>query len=188
MDSERIKGLMELLAESNLLELSLTEGDTTVRLYKQAGTAQLVPPVVSERPPAAPRPKATAAVAGGEIKSSLYGVLHLTPAAGDLQQVLQLDPRALHFAQHQLGALQKLLTMVRQRHAPADPVQQATADILLQRPQRMADRALREVEILRREGETLPPRHRHERLQLPAVERAVHRAPPSSIRAAFVFE
>jgi hypothetical protein len=68
MDSERIKGLMELLAESDLLELSLTEGDTTVRLYKQAGTAQLVPPVVSERPPAAPRPKATAAVAG--VKSS----------------------------------------------------------------------------------------------------------------------
>lgn len=83
MDSERIKGLMELLAESDLLELSLTEGDTTVRLYKQAGTAQLVPPVVSERPPAVPRPKATAAVAGGEIKSSLYGVLHLTPAAGE---------------------------------------------------------------------------------------------------------
>ena len=83
MDSERIKGLMELLAESDLLELSLTEGDTTVRLYKQAGTGQLVPPVVSQRP-AAPPPKAVQPVAAtGEIKSSLYGILHLTPAADE---------------------------------------------------------------------------------------------------------
>ncbi|OZY41290.1 acetyl-CoA carboxylase biotin carboxyl carrier protein subunit [Pseudomonas fragi] len=84
MDSERIKGLMELLAESDLLELSLTEGDTTVRLYKQTGTEQLVPPVVSQRP-SAPQPKAAvqSVTAAGEIKSSLYGILHLTPAADE---------------------------------------------------------------------------------------------------------
>jgi len=33
MDSERIKGLIDLLAESDLLELSLTEGDSTIRLF-----------------------------------------------------------------------------------------------------------------------------------------------------------
>lgn len=84
MDSERIKGLMELLAESDLLELSLTEGDTTVRLYKQTGTGQLVPPVVSQRPPAAqPKAEVQSVAAAGEIKSSLYGILHLTPAADE---------------------------------------------------------------------------------------------------------
>lgn len=84
MDSERIKGLMELLAESDLLELSLTEGDTTVRLYKQAGAEPLVPPVISQRT-AAPQPKAPVkpAAGAGEIKSSLYGILHLTPAADE---------------------------------------------------------------------------------------------------------
>ncbi len=84
MDSERIKGLMELLAESDLLELSLTEGDTTVRLYKQAGAEPLVPPVISQRT-AAPQPKAQVKLAAGagEIKSSLYGILHLTPAADE---------------------------------------------------------------------------------------------------------
>ena len=40
MDSERIKGLIDLLAESDLLELSLTEGDSTIRLFKQAGNAR----------------------------------------------------------------------------------------------------------------------------------------------------
>lgn len=82
MDSARIKGLMDLLAESDLLELSLTEGDSTLRLYKQAGqgVTPVAPAVV-----AAP-PKATATTTTGaatEIKASLYGVLHLTPAVGE---------------------------------------------------------------------------------------------------------
>ena len=78
MDSARIKGLMDLLAESDLLELSLTEGDSTLRLFKQAGQAAIsVAPSVVAAPVAA---KPTAAI---EIKASLYGVLHLTPAVGE---------------------------------------------------------------------------------------------------------
>ncbi len=79
MDSARIKGLMDLLAESDLLELSLTEGDTTLRLFKQAGQA-----VVSVTPTTAVvAPKTAAAPAAADIKASLYGVLHLTPAVGE---------------------------------------------------------------------------------------------------------
>ncbi|TFY86832.1 acetyl-CoA carboxylase biotin carboxyl carrier protein subunit [Pseudomonas kairouanensis] len=79
MDSARIKGLMDLLAESDLLELSLTEGDSTLRLFKQAGQAVVtsVAPSVIAVPPKAASPSAI------EIKASLYGVLHLTPAVGE---------------------------------------------------------------------------------------------------------
>ncbi|PRA25923.1 acetyl-CoA carboxylase biotin carboxyl carrier protein [Pseudomonas poae] len=80
MDSARIKGLMDLLAESDLLELSLTEGDSTLRLFKQAGqgVTSVAPAVIAASPKTAPAP-ATAI----EIKASLYGVLHLTPAVGE---------------------------------------------------------------------------------------------------------
>ncbi|TFY85033.1 acetyl-CoA carboxylase biotin carboxyl carrier protein subunit [Pseudomonas nabeulensis] len=80
MDSARIKGLMDLLAESDLLELSLTEGDSTLRLFKQAGqgVAIVAPAVI-----AASSKPATATATATEIKASLYGVLHLTPAVGE---------------------------------------------------------------------------------------------------------
>ena len=80
MDSARIKGLMDLLAESDLLELSLTEGDSTLRLFKQPGQGAIsVAPAVT----AAPTSVAPAATGAIEIKASLYGVLHLTPAVGE---------------------------------------------------------------------------------------------------------
>ena len=78
MDSARIKGLMDLLAESDLLELSLTEGDSTLRLFKQAGQG-----VTSVAPTVVAAPKKAATAAAIEIKASLYGVLHLTPAVGE---------------------------------------------------------------------------------------------------------
>jgi len=80
MDSARIKGLMDLLAESDLLELSLTEGDSTLRLFKQASQViTSVAPAVT----AAPTPATPVASSAVEIKASLYGVLHLTPAVGE---------------------------------------------------------------------------------------------------------
>ncbi|WJV26325.1 MULTISPECIES: acetyl-CoA carboxylase biotin carboxyl carrier protein [Pseudomonas] len=88
MDSERIKGLIDLLAESDLLELSLTEGDTTVRLFRQAGAVQVSAPSLAtpqgQPAPVAPEVAARAdAPAALEVKASLYGVLHLTPAVGE---------------------------------------------------------------------------------------------------------
>ena len=86
MDSARIKGLMDLLAESDLLELSLTEGDSTLRLFKQAGqgVSSVAPAVVAAPSKAAPvTPATTATATATEIKASLYGVLHLTPAVGE---------------------------------------------------------------------------------------------------------
>ncbi|QAY85232.1 acetyl-CoA carboxylase biotin carboxyl carrier protein [Pseudomonas arsenicoxydans] len=93
MDSERIKGLIDLLAESDLLELSLTEGDSTIRLFRQAGKvvvteAQADPsPLPTEQSPTVAIPSVTAT----EIKASLYGVLHLTPAVGEAPFVVVGD-------------------------------------------------------------------------------------------------
>jgi len=85
MDSERIKGLIDLLAESDLLELSLTEGDSTIRLFKQAGkvVATELAADHSSIPPVESAKVATPSIAASDIKASLYGVLHLTPAAGE---------------------------------------------------------------------------------------------------------
>ncbi|WP_248800719.1 acetyl-CoA carboxylase biotin carboxyl carrier protein [Pseudomonas sp. MWU13-2105] len=85
MDSERIKGLIDLLAESDLLELSLTEGDITIRLFKQAGKVLATESLAdhSSTPAASSAKAATPLVASVEIKASLHGVLHLTPAAGE---------------------------------------------------------------------------------------------------------
>ncbi|WP_242200258.1 MULTISPECIES: acetyl-CoA carboxylase biotin carboxyl carrier protein subunit [unclassified Pseudomonas] len=83
MDSERIKGLIDLLAESDLLELSLTEGDSTIRLFKQAGKVVTTEAQADPAPvPTVESPKPSSATAT-EVKASLYGVLHLTPAAGE---------------------------------------------------------------------------------------------------------
>jgi len=82
MDSERIKGLIDLLAESDLLELSLTEGDSTIRLFKQAGTVVTTAPQADQAPVASVE-SAKPPSAAAEVKASLYGVLHLTPAAGE---------------------------------------------------------------------------------------------------------
>lgn len=90
MDQERIKALIELLAESDLIELSLTEGESTLRLFKEAasGTVQSTPANISASKVAKAAPKTAAKAASpvannGEVKASLYGVLHLTPAAGE---------------------------------------------------------------------------------------------------------
>ncbi|WP_095099149.1 acetyl-CoA carboxylase biotin carboxyl carrier protein subunit [Pseudomonas sp. Irchel 3A5] len=86
MDQERIKALIELLAESDLIELSLTEGDSTLRLFKDAanGTVQSTPAKIAAAKAPKTSVKAVNPVAGnGEVKASLYGVLHLTPAAGE---------------------------------------------------------------------------------------------------------
>lgn len=69
---------MDLLAESDLLELSLTEGDSTLRLFKQAGQV-----AISAAPTVVAAPVAVKPTAAIEIKASLYGVLHLTPAVGE---------------------------------------------------------------------------------------------------------
>lgn len=53
MDIRKVKKLIELLEESNLAELEITEGDDSVRISRGGGA-------VSYTPPAAPAPQASA--------------------------------------------------------------------------------------------------------------------------------
>ncbi|MBI6854227.1 acetyl-CoA carboxylase biotin carboxyl carrier protein subunit [Pseudomonas cichorii] len=86
MDQERIKALIGLLAESDLIELSLTEGDSTLRLFKEAAGNVVEAPL---RPARVATDKAASVSAPVreeiklEVKASLYGVLHLTPAVDE---------------------------------------------------------------------------------------------------------
>ncbi|MEX5566468.1 acetyl-CoA carboxylase biotin carboxyl carrier protein subunit [Pseudomonas syringae] len=84
MKPERIKALIDLMAESDLSELSLCEGDAQLRLLREpahanpaVSTAQTMP---AARPVSAAQASTTAAVQQTQACASLYGVLHLTPA------------------------------------------------------------------------------------------------------------
>lgn len=93
MDQQRIKHLIDLLAASDLGELTLSEGGTTLTLARHgsatapvvsassiatgpAAATQVMPVATAE---AAPVP-APSQSAGGEVCSPLYGILHLTPS------------------------------------------------------------------------------------------------------------
>ncbi|MBX8488352.1 acetyl-CoA carboxylase biotin carboxyl carrier protein subunit [Pseudomonas cichorii] len=86
MDQERIKALIGLLAESDLIELSLTEGDSTLRLFKEAADNVVEAPLATARVATGKAASVSEPVKEEvriEVKASLYGVLHLTPAVGE---------------------------------------------------------------------------------------------------------
>ncbi|WP_455925107.1 acetyl-CoA carboxylase biotin carboxyl carrier protein [Pseudomonas putida] len=81
MNPERIKALIDLMAESDLSELSLNEGDTQLRLLRDGQPVAVAGPVAAPLKQAA-APAATPAPISDTFDASaaLYGVLHLTPA------------------------------------------------------------------------------------------------------------
>lgn len=89
MDQHRIKELIDLLSSSDLSELTLSEGGSTLHLGRQSTStaAQVAPaPATASVAPAAatePVQSPIAAAACDEVASPLYGILHLTPAPGE---------------------------------------------------------------------------------------------------------
>lgn len=98
MNPERIKALIDLMAESDLSELSLHEGDTQLKLLRDAGqgagATQVAgaPAAATAATPVAAGAPAAASAAVYEASASLYGVLHLTPAP-DQPAFVQLGDR-----------------------------------------------------------------------------------------------
>ena len=79
MNPDRIKALIDLMAASDLSELSLNEGDTHLRLLRDGHVAAATPSAA----PLATSSIAPAAALDGDtfdVSAALYGVLHLTPA------------------------------------------------------------------------------------------------------------
>lgn len=93
MDIRKIKKLIELLEESNINELEITEGEESVRISRGAPIAPVsyaapapLPVAAPPAPAAAPAPAAVvsepAAVAGHSVNSPMVGSFYRSPAPG----------------------------------------------------------------------------------------------------------
>ncbi len=100
MDLRKLKTLIDLVAESDISELEVTEGESKVRIVKTAApsaqsqvvmmpTAAAAPPAASSAPvaaaPAVPAPAATPAPeapAGHVVKSPMVGTFYRSSAPG----------------------------------------------------------------------------------------------------------
>ena len=96
MDIRKVKKLIELLEESNINELEITEGEESVRISRGGTTTYAAPtPVAAPAPVAAapvvatpsPSPETTAApvadeLAGHVVRSPMVGSFYSSPAPG----------------------------------------------------------------------------------------------------------
>ena len=98
MDLRKLKTLIDLVAESGVSELEVTEGEDKVRIVKHPNPSQLAPiqqvyapaPVAAAPAasapaanPAAPAPEAApAAPAGHAVKSPMVGTFYRSPTPG----------------------------------------------------------------------------------------------------------
>lgn len=88
MDEQRIRQLMDLLRQSDLSEITLSEGGSTLTLRREGNQCSSASPGASETatpltlPVSAPPAVALAiqSPTGIEVAAPLYGVLHLTPS------------------------------------------------------------------------------------------------------------
>ncbi len=97
MDLRKLKTLIDLVAESGIAEIEVTEGEDKVRIVKHAPAPQTVTLgapatyVAAPPPPAAPTPAAAAAVPavvvpeevkGTVVKSPMVGTFYRSPSPG----------------------------------------------------------------------------------------------------------
>ncbi len=97
MDLRKLKTLIDLVAESDIAELEVTEGESKVRIVKSSGTPQnqvvmmqpqamaqpVAAPVVSAAPQAAPVAAAPAEPEGHIVKSPMVGTFYRASAPGN---------------------------------------------------------------------------------------------------------
>ena len=91
MDIRKVKKLIELLEESGISEIEISEGEESVRIsrYPQPGTvaAQAVSTVAAPPPPAAPAsapeaPPAPPVARGHQVTAPMVGTFYSGPAPG----------------------------------------------------------------------------------------------------------
>jgi acetyl-CoA carboxylase biotin carboxyl carrier protein len=94
MDIRKIKKLIELLEESGLAEIEITEGEESVRIARvtqgtqvvhQVAAAPTAAPAAAAPAPAAPAPAATAAPAARDenlVTAPMVGTFYASPAPG----------------------------------------------------------------------------------------------------------
>ncbi|MBP6457601.1 acetyl-CoA carboxylase biotin carboxyl carrier protein [Achromobacter sp. Marseille-Q0513] len=93
MDLRKLKTLIDLVAESGIAELEITEGEGKVRIVKFSQTLQPVAyhqpeagvaaaPVAAPAPAAAPAAPAPAAIQGHVVKAPMVGTFYRSPNPG----------------------------------------------------------------------------------------------------------
>ncbi|BDU52173.1 acetyl-CoA carboxylase, biotin carboxyl carrier protein [Limnohabitans sp. Rim8] len=92
MDLRKLKTLIDLVSDSNVSELEITEAEGTVRIVKSAPApvamvTQMAAPVavaapVAAAPAAAPAPVVEAAPAGHTVKSPMVGTFYRSSSPG----------------------------------------------------------------------------------------------------------
>ena len=95
MDLRKLKTLIDLVAESGIAEIEVTEGEDKVRIVKHASTLPVAPPApvptvmagaAAAVPPAAASPLLSEPVAepakGSVVKSPMVGTFYRSPSPG----------------------------------------------------------------------------------------------------------
>lgn len=90
MDLRKLKTLIDLVAESGIAELEITEGDGKVRIVKFSETNQVTVPMQTQVVPVAAAPAATAPSAPAEpavpaghvVKAPMVGTFYRAPNPG----------------------------------------------------------------------------------------------------------
>lgn len=81
MDLSKIETLIEFVGRSSITELTVTEKDMTVRIFRDAATARVLKgndeaaaPLSQQQP---------SETANHKVSAPIFGVLHVSPAPGD---------------------------------------------------------------------------------------------------------
>lgn len=91
MDLRKLKTLIDLVAESDIAELEVTEGESKVRILKSSSTPQgqvvmmqpqHAPATMAAPAAAAPAPSAPAEITGHIVKSPMVGSFYRSSAPG----------------------------------------------------------------------------------------------------------
>ena len=89
MDIRKVKKLIELLEESNLSEIDVTEGEDSVRITRSLNQRQELQPVqynvpkTEQQQPSSPQPSTTptdSKPSGHQVKSPMVGTFYASPA------------------------------------------------------------------------------------------------------------
>ncbi|MDO8441212.1 MAG: acetyl-CoA carboxylase biotin carboxyl carrier protein [Polaromonas sp.] len=84
MDLRKLKTLIDLVSESNVSELEITEAEGKVRIVKSGPAPVVMPPAMAmvAAPAAVPLAGAPAAPAGHAVKSPMVGTFYRSPSPG----------------------------------------------------------------------------------------------------------
>jgi acetyl-CoA carboxylase biotin carboxyl carrier protein len=83
MDLRKLKKLIDLVQESGISELEVTEGEEKVKIVKSGGSAAYSAPALTPAPASTPAPAAVpATITGHVVKSPMVGTFYRSPSPG----------------------------------------------------------------------------------------------------------